>query len=1232
MTKRNLIVIILSICFFSVYGNFVEINSSSTSSLDLKIENMQPVFNQIRLSDQNIYDNLEIPGAAENLPGEPDLPIFGNWILIPNGSGVDLEISAGAPVVYDNIDLAPVQHPKADLVDAIEPEFVRSEQIYTTDTSFPGKFAALESLKKKRGQSCTILWLFPFQYNPITRQLYYYPDLQVSVNFDGTSEPIPSNLYKDEYKDFWKGLAINADEILAIQETAAQNDFLTRDEGCDLLIITHPLFIGAAQTLASWKREKTIRTEVVTLDETGYETEEIDNYIRNVAAEWDPAPMHILLIGDSEFLPTWYVTEHPYDDGGQGYTAADLYYADIDDPHDMVADMSFGRIPVNSPQEADAFIEKIIQYEQNPPEDSDFYNNVICAAYFQDTGYGYAERRFAKTSEDVRNFLTENYYDVTRIYFTEANNDPQYWNTGDYVFENDYSGEPLPDEIRKPQFPWNGSAADINQALNIGTFFVLHRDHGYRLGWGEPSYSVYDIPGISNAGRLPMVWTVNCNTGWFDNETDDSSCGTGDDSESFVEYFMNHSDGGTVGMIGSTRVSYSGNNDRLVWGFMDAIWPEFLNWCTADYPDHQPIYKMGQVINYGKEYFMANSTYGGDVRTTTLEEFLWFGDPTIEMWTSQPEELTVTHEVEAALGSTEFVVSCDVEDADVALILADKIIAKGKILNGSTTLNFQPIVEIQELKLAVSTHNYLPYITEIDVIPTGPYVVCETAQFNESGDYIDGSIQALDIVNITLDLHNIGIMPTPDEITILLSTESELVEIVTGSAVCTVIDDSTSYLLENAFQIELMPGIEDGTSIEFTLEMLSADNNWPGHFQLLVNAPVLEFSGYNLNHLDGNDNITDPGENVEITFDYTNSGNGFSYNIFTTLTSNDPYIQISGMDIIDQIDPGSDATSTFPLTLSVAPDCPLDHYIELSLLAFDNTGSVLIREFSIPIGIIVYNFDDGSGVWDNENLSEEYLNEWHLSSFRNSTENGEFSMKCGGTDDANYSNNIYAALYAPLIQAAPGSVLRFSHWLHTGLIGDSLCWDGGLLEISVNGGEYETIEPVGGYPANIINLDIFPFAAGTPVFAGEIDWEEVEVDLSDYQGEVQLRFVFGSSPTMYTLEGWYIDDVQIVNYTDSDENEIVPVTTSLAQNHPNPFNPETTISFALAQDEAVELEIFNIRGQKIKTLVSEELGSGNHDIRWQGQDDLNQPVSSGIYFYRLKTDRFTDIKKMILMK
>jgi photosystem II stability/assembly factor-like uncharacterized protein len=104
-----------------------------------------------------------------------------------------------------------------------------------------------------------------------------------------------------------------------------------------------------------------------------------------------------------------------------------------------------------------------------------------------------------------------------------------------------------------------------------------------------------------------------------------------------------------------------------------------------------------------------------------------------------------------------------------------------------------------------------------------------------------------------------------------------------------------------------------------------------------------------------------------------------------------------------------------------------------------------------------------------------------------------------------------------------------------------------------------------------------------------------------------------------------------VNITGNDISE-KPVTTLLKGNYPNPFNPETTISFSLNKEEFVSLEIYNIKGQKVKSLVSATLSANNYSIVWNGTDDTNQKVSSGMYFYKMKTQSYSKVNKMLLLK
>ncbi len=99
-----------------------------------------------------------------------------------------------------------------------------------------------------------------------------------------------------------------------------------------------------------------------------------------------------------------------------------------------------------------------------------------------------------------------------------------------------------------------------------------------------------------------------------------------------------------------------------------------------------------------------------------------------------------------------------------------------------------------------------------------------------------------------------------------------------------------------------------------------------------------------------------------------------------------------------------------------------------------------------------------------------------------------------------------------------------------------------------------------------------------------------------------------------------------------DDNQIVSHVADLSNNYPNPFNPETTINYQLPENSRVELSVFNLKGQKVKTLINETLESGNHTVIWNGTDNNDKSVSSGIYFYKMKTDNHEETKKMILMK
>ena len=96
--------------------------------------------------------------------------------------------------------------------------------------------------------------------------------------------------------------------------------------------------------------------------------------------------------------------------------------------------------------------------------------------------------------------------------------------------------------------------------------------------------------------------------------------------------------------------------------------------------------------------------------------------------------------------------------------------------------------------------------------------------------------------------------------------------------------------------------------------------------------------------------------------------------------------------------------------------------------------------------------------------------------------------------------------------------------------------------------------------------------------------------------------------------------------------DILPVVTKLHQNHPNPFNPTTTISFDLVNARKVTLNVYNIKGELVKTLASGNYPAGKHEVTWNGNDKNGKAVSSGVYFYQMKTKEYNSFRKAIMLK
>ncbi len=140
--------------------------------------------------------------------------------------------------------------------------------------------------------------------------------------------------------------------------------------------------------------------------------------------------------------------------------------------------------------------------------------------------------------------------------------------------------------------------------------------------------------------------------------------------------------------------------------------------------------------------------------------------------------------------------------------------------------------------------------------------------------------------------------------------------------------------------------------------------------------------------------------------------------------------------------------------------------------------------------------------------------------------------------------------------------------------------------------------------------------------------EEEYFDLNMIAGQ----YIYFVTAVYDTGESGASDPVSVMIYGTGIGNEEIQEA-MLLSSFPNPFNPTTTISFNVSQTSSfVTLVIYNIKGQKVKTLISDQLSAGDHSVIWNGTDNNNKSVYSGIYFYKLNAGKYETTKKMILLK
>jgi len=208
--------------------------------------------------------------------------------------------------------------------------------------------------------------------------------------------------------------------------------------------------------------------------------------------------------------------------------------------------------------------------------------------------------------------------------------------------------------------------------------------------------------------------------------------------------------------------------------------------------------------------------------------------------------------------------------------------------------------------------------------------------------------------------------------------------------------------------------------------------------------------------------------------------------------------------------------------------------------------------------------------------------------------------------------------------------------------------NGNVPSGSAEGASYEPPEtvthtesngPDNGYSMEVlVRTDYFGYSVGDTVNLSVLMWD-LDYSSADVFDENVSDYVpqwWGTQWCDPNFEKYYLYRGVVLSEKTAVDSKAEPVTVAknyrLDQNYPNPFNPTTLIQYQLPKLTDVRIDVYNVLGGKVATLINGKMPAGVHSVTWDAKDMNGNIVSNGVYFYRIETPEFTQLKKMIMVK
>lgn len=632
--------------------NFTLIKQSD-SEIVLSFTQSIPAFQYSSIAGENYIDFNKSHKITSLEKGNPQLPRFGESILIPNTGATSVEVEFGAYEEFSSVLVAPSKGNLKRNVNPDEVPYIFSER-YQQNQFYPANPVVANDpfiLRTVRGQ---VISVNPYLYNPVTKTLRVYKNLKIKVYIDQNAKGINELIGKqtrptdlNHYRDLFINQALN-------------EKYTAVDDVGDMLIIGPDSYADSLKPLIVWKNQKGIKCEFKPSSETGTIASDIKSYLVDYY-EQHPNLKYVILAGDNQDIPPF-----SYGTSSDGEALiSDSYYGQLVGG-DFYPEVFVGRLSGTSMQVA-LMVKRILAYEINPAN-GDWMTKALGLGSSQGAGYGDDDEADWQHLRGIRNqFLNFGYTSVYEFYDGSRGGD-------------DAAGNP--------------SSSIISPAVNSGIGLFNYTGHGDINTCISGNFSSSSINALTNVGMHPFVVSVACNNGTFNLGT----C----ISETWLRANKNNEPTGAIAACGSSIL--------MAWAPPMQTQDEMTALITRSYTDNVKTTLGGYFYNAQMSMLEQYPSDGPEVMKT----WIFFGDPSVEFRSKTTGTLDIAYPA-CISTSTPQTISCysDNEGAQITLTQDGQNIASGKVNNGKCDLNIQHMDIQKTIVLTATLPNYKALIDSI---------------------------------------------------------------------------------------------------------------------------------------------------------------------------------------------------------------------------------------------------------------------------------------------------------------------------------------------------------------------------------------------------------------------------------------------------------------------------------------------------------------------------------------